>query len=151
MTRVLLLLLFCLTGTALLAVEPDEMLADPVLEARARALDQVIRCVKCRSENIASSSASWARDVRILVREKIRLGSTDQEVLDFLVARYGEYVLMKPTFSGGNTVLWVTAPVGLLLGFAVVFLFIRQRSRAPLAQSDLSAEEQARLEALLKE
>lgn len=104
------ILIFLIWTTAAVAVEPEEMLPDPVLEQRAQNLDALIRCVQCRSENIASSNADWARDARVLVREMIAAGATDQDVLDRFVRSYGEVVLMKPTMDGMNVLLWLAAP-----------------------------------------
>lgn len=132
------------------AVEPDEMLSDPVLEARADALDDEIRCVQCRSEAIGSSNADWARDARLMVRELISEGASDAEVLDFFVERYGEVVLMRPRAEGANLVLWFAAPLMLLIAGAISLVYLRRRSQAAPAGDDLSAEEQARLDELLK-
>ena len=131
------------------AVEPDEMLDDPVLEARADALDDALRCVQCRSESIGSSNADWSRDARLMVRELISEGASDDEVLDFFVERYGEVVLMRPRADGANLVLWL-APLGmLLLAGGLSFAYLRQRARTPPPDGTLSAEEQARVEELL--
>ena len=141
-------LLFLLIALPAQAVEPDEMLADPVLEARASALDDELRCVQCRSEAIGSSNADWARDARIMVRELIASGATDHEVLDFFVERYGEVVLMRPRAEGANLVLWFAAPAMLLLAVAISAGYLRRRA-TPGPEEDLSAEEQARLDELL--
>jgi len=152
MTRVFYALLaVLLLSTPLAAVQPDEILADPDLEARAREISTQLRCLVCRNENIDDSNADLARDLRILVRERLTAGDTDDQVIAFMVSRYGEFVLLKPTFGGGNIVLWLTAPVLLAAGFGITFLFIRRRGAAPAPQSGLSADEQARLDALLKE
>lgn len=143
-------MLWCiLTGPAM-AVLPEEMLGDPALEARAQALDERLRCVQCRSESIASSNADWASDARVKVRELIADGATDREVLDFFTARYGEYVLMKPTAQGTNWLLWAAGPFMLVLGGAFGLIYVRRRSRArPDAEDRLSEEEQARLREIL--
>ena len=146
-----LLLVFVVAAWPALAVEPHEMLADPALEARAQALDHELRCVKCRSETIASSNADWAADARVLVRELISEGRSDAEVLDFFVERYGDYVLMTPPAEGANLVLWY-APAGLLLiGALVAGLYLRGRSVPAGPADDLSPDEKSRLEALLRE
>lgn len=140
-----------LIATANAAVEPDEMLADPALEARAQALDDELRCVRCRSEAISSSNADWARDARMMVRELIADGATDQEVKDFFVARYGEYVLMRPTTQGVNLILWWAGPAILLIGGGVAFAYIRASARKPEAVvGALSTDEQRRLDEILK-
>jgi len=142
-------LLFLLLALPAQAVEPDEMLADPVLEARADALDDELRCVQCRSEAIGSSNADWARDARLMVRELIAGGATDAEVLDFFVERYGgEVVLMRPRAEGANLVLWLAAPAMLLLAGAISITYLRRRSVAA-PDDGLTTEEQARLDELL--
>lgn len=147
MIRVALVLL--LLAAPAWAVEPDEMLDDPVLEARADALDDALRCVQCRSESIGSSNADWSRDARLMVRELISGGASDDEVLDFFVERYGEVVLMRPRADGANLVLWL-APLGMLLiAGGLSFAYLRQRSKTPPPDGTLSAEEQARVEELL--
>ena len=98
-----------------LAVNPDEMLKDPVLEARARNISSGVRCLVCQNESVDASNADLARDLRILIRERLKAGDTDQQVLDFLVSRYGEYVLLRPTFSGKNMILWLL-PLLLVVG-----------------------------------
>lgn len=142
------LLLFLLAAPAL-AVEPDEMLADPVLEARADALDDLIRCVQCRSEAIGSSNADWARDARLMVRELIADGATDDEVLAFFVERYGDVVLMRPRAEGFGLVLWLAAPGMLIVAAGVGLVYLRRRARAEAPSVRLTAEEQARLDELL--
>lgn len=147
-----LFLILCLIAAPLWAVEPDEMLADPVLEARAQELDTQIRCVKCRSEVIASSNASWATDARLVVRELIASGASDQDVRDFFVDRYGEYVLMTPNAGGSNLLLWLAGPLMLLLGGGMAVVYLRRRSAAPaLAEAELSDDEIARLDEIMKD
>ncbi|CUH88727.1 Cytochrome c-type biogenesis protein CcmH precursor [Phaeobacter sp. CECT 5382] len=133
-----------------LAVQPDEVLADPVLEGRARELSKDLRCLVCRNENIDESNAELARDLRVLVRERLVEGDSNSEVIDFVVDRYGEYVLLRPTTSGANWLLWAAGPLMLLLAVGVAVGFMRGRARAPkLGEQDLSAEEQARLNKIL--
>lgn len=139
-----------LTGPAL-AVNPDEVLDDPVLEQRARDLGQELRCVVCRGENIDESNAAIARDLRLLVRERLLEGDTNQEVLDFVVERYGEYVLMKPTTSGANKILWAAGPAMFLIAALIGVVYLRRRERAGEAAEGLSDAEQARLDELMKD
>jgi len=128
------MLIAVLTLAALLsqpafAVEPDEMLDDPVLEERARAISKQVRCVVCQNQDIDSSNAGVARDLRILVRERLVAGDTDQEVFDFLVARYGDYVLFKPPFKPSTYVLWAAPFVILSIGGIVIALVLAQNAR----------------------
>ena len=131
------------------AVEPDEMLDDPALEARARALSQEIRCLVCQNEPIDSSNADLARDLRILVRERIVAGDSDADVKAFLVARYGDYVLFDPPLKPYTYLLWFGPALILLLGALGVSLYFARARQAPGAAAPLSAEERARLERLL--
>jgi len=133
-----------------MAVEPDEILADPVMEARARDLSKGLRCLVCRNENIDDSNAELARDLRLLVRERLVAGDTNQEVEDFVVDRYGEYVLLKPVFSLSNAMLWFSGPALFIIGGWISVVFIRRRSTGTVAEG-LSLKEQAKLDALLKD
>jgi len=139
-------------AASLAAVQPDEMLANPLLEARARALSQQLRCMVCQNESIDESDAPLAHDLRVLVRERLQAGDSDAQVLDFLVARYGEFVLLKPRLSWRTAVLWGLPP-GLLLGGMVLLLVAarRRRSRAQEPAARLTAAEEARLRKLLAE
>ena len=128
------------------AVRPDEMLSDPALEARARALSREIRCLVCQNESIEDSNADLAHDLRVLVRDRIKKGDTDQQALDYLVARYGEFVLLKPRFDLRNAMLWGT-PVVLLLGGGLFMLLGARRRRD--ASPPLSSEEKKELETIL--
>lgn len=143
----LLFVLLMLAGPVL-ALDPSEMLQDPVLEARARALDHELRCVKCQSEAIASSNADWAKDARRMVRELITEGLTDEEVRAWFQARYGDFVLMEPPHTGTNLILWWAGPGLLLLGLGAAWLTVRSRSRGREVDM-LDAEEEARLSELL--
>jgi cytochrome c-type biogenesis protein CcmH len=138
---------FC-AATPALAVQPDEVLADPALEARARAISVNLRCMVCQNQSIDDSDAELARDLRVLVRERLVAGDTDEEVYAFVVARYGEFVLLKPAFTGRNALLWA-APVLILLAGGTFLLVRRRTVRAPARA--LSAEEEARLADLLRE
>ncbi|MBL9075112.1 cytochrome c-type biogenesis protein [Tabrizicola sp.] len=134
--------------TPVWAVQPDEMLADPALEARARAISHDIRCPVCQGETIDDSNAPIARDLRIIIRERLVAGDTDAEVVDYIVARYGEGVLFNPPAKGVNLVLWLAGPALLLAGVAVAVTAGRRRM-AP--EVSLTAEEEARLKEILKE
>jgi cytochrome c-type biogenesis protein CcmH len=146
-----LFLILALIATPAFAVNPDEVLNDPALEARARALGKELRCVVCRGENIDESNADIARDLRLMVRERLVAGDSDQEVLDFVVERYGEYVLMTPTSGGANLILWLAGPALFLLAAGGAIVYLRRRATAPQPGATLSAEEEARLAELLKE
>ena len=147
----LLLLVAGLTPLAAPAVQPDEILPDPALEARARAITKELRCVVCQSESIDDSNADIARDLRLLVRERIVAGDDDTEVRDFVVDRYGEFVLFRPPFAARNAVLWLSGPILLLGGGAIAFAFIRRRATAPPPErAPLTADEEARLRDLMR-
>ncbi|CUX82749.1 MAG: cytochrome c-type biogenesis protein CcmH [Roseibaca calidilacus] len=145
-----LALTLALSGPAL-AVQPDEILDDPVLEERARDLSTGLRCLVCRNESIDESNADLARDMRILVRERLVAGDSDSEVVDFLVARYGEYVLLRPTTEGSNALLWLAAPALFLVGFGGAVFYLRSRARQKPQADDLSDSEKQRLAELLKD
>ena len=145
----LVLLLVLVFAGAAQAVKPDEVLQDPALEARARALSEGLRCMVCQNQSIDESDADLARDLRILVRQRLVAGDTDQQVMDYIVSRYGEFVLLKPRFSLRNALLWGT-PV-LLLVAGGLFIVLSARSRRPVSGSTLSAEEQAALDKMLSE
>ena len=131
------------------AVEPNEMLSDPALEARARALSKGLRCLVCQNESIDDSAAPLAHDIRVLVRERIKAGDSDQQVIDFLVARYGEFVLLKPPLSWHTVALWGLPPALLLIGIAMMIVLARRRSTIP-ATVALTDTEAARVEELLR-
>jgi cytochrome c-type biogenesis protein CcmH len=130
------------------AVQPDEILADPALEARAREISREVRCPVCQGESIDDSNAQISKDLRIIIRERLVAGDTNEEVIDFLVARYGEFVLFDPPKTGINLVLWLAGPAMLLAGGAIAVAAVRRRKGA--AEVDLSTEEQARLDQILK-
>jgi len=127
------------------AVQPDEILKDPGLEARARALSHELRCMVCQNQSIDDSDAPLARDLRVLVRERLTSGDSDSEVLDFLVARYGEFVLLKPRLTWHNALLWLTPAAALVAGAIAMFAAIRRRRAVPVAAAPLSADEERRL------
>ena len=151
MIRVKALTLALLVAMPSFAVEPDEILDDPVLEERARDLSAELRCLVCRNESIDESNAELARDLRLLVRERLLAGDTDDEVIAFLVERYGEYVLLRPSTSGSSILLWLAGPLMLLIAVGVGIGYIRGRKLATDPVEALSAEDQARLKALLKD
>src|SRR5262249_49789670 len=137
-----------LSGSApALAVTPDEILPDPQLEARARAISEELRCMVCQNQSIDDSDADLAHDLRVLVRERLKAGDTDSQVIDFIVARYGEFVLLKPRFSMRNALLW-GAPAIMLLGCGI-FVIVAARSRRR-SQTKLSADEEAALSRILQ-
>lgn len=134
-----------------IAVLPDEILADPALEARARSISSGLRCLVCRNENIDESNAGLARDLRLLVRERLTAGDSDDAVVAYIVDRYGEYVLLNPTATGANLLLWVAGPAALLVGLTGAGLYLRRRRNAPeAALAPLSGDEQKRLSEILK-
>ncbi|WP_170791035.1 cytochrome c-type biogenesis protein [Ruegeria lacuscaerulensis] len=147
-----LFLIFALIASPLFAVQPDEVLDDPVLEQRARDLSTGLRCLVCRNESIDESNADLARDLRLLLRERLVAGDTDDEAIRFIVDRYGEYVLLKPTVTGSNLMLWLAGPIMLLIAAAMGWNFLRKRSDVQVAGSDtLSEAEKKRLEQILKD
>jgi cytochrome c-type biogenesis protein CcmH len=134
------------------AVQPDEVWPDPAMEERARDISAGLRCVVCRNESIDESNAELARDLRLLVRERLVAGDSDAEVVSFIVDRYGEYILLRPTMQGANILLWVTPLLLILLGGGLSLAYIRRRAATTTpTEIALSPEEQARLQALLKE
>lgn len=148
MRALLALLLVLLSALPSVAVQPDEMLDDPALEQRARALSQIVRCVVCQNESIDSSQASIARDLRRLIRERLLAGDSDQEVLDYLAARYGSFILLEPPFDPSTWLLWGAPVLVLLLGAALLVATLRRRRAGEAAP--LSAEEERRLDELLR-
>ena len=146
-----LILILVLIASPVWAVQPDEVLSDPALEARARELSKDLRCLVCRNESIDESNAPLARDLRILLRERLVAGDTDQEAMDYLVDRFGEYVLLRPQLGGTNLILWLAAPIALIVGLGIGFAFLRRKSKAPAPTDDLSEEEQQRLAEILRE
>ena len=150
MKRLAAVLTLALLASPALAVRPDEMLADPALEQRARALSQELRCLVCRNESIDDSDADLAHDLRVLLRDRLTAGDTDAQAMDYIVARYGEFVLLNPTTKGANLILWGAGPAALLAGAFLAFSVTRRRAQAADV-AELSAEDQARVNALLKD
>jgi cytochrome c-type biogenesis protein CcmH len=135
------------------AVQPDEVLSDPALEARARAISKELRCMVCQNESIDDSEAPLAHDLRVLVRERLKAGDSDQQIINFLVSRYGEFVLLRPPLSWHTVALWGTPPALVLFGIImIVVVEHRRRSTAApgLAPVNLTAAEEARLAELLR-
>jgi cytochrome c-type biogenesis protein CcmH len=145
-----LILILMLLGAPVWAVEPDEILDDPVLEQRARDLSKGLRCLVCQNESIDESNATLARDLRLLVRERLVAGDSDEAAVEYIVARYGEFVLLNPPVTGANWLLWGAGPLMLLLAGGVGFAYLRGRSPARArTEQPLSESEQARLDDIL--
>jgi cytochrome c-type biogenesis protein CcmH len=141
----LILILLLLAGPVF-AVQPSEILSDPVLESRAREISAGLRCPVCQNESIDESSATISHELRVLLRERLVAGDTDAQVVDFLVARFGEFILLQPDRQGANLILWAAAPVMLIIALMVGWITIRRR--AP-AEEQLSEAERAELEQIL--
>ena len=149
--RILALILALLTATPAFAVLPGERLNDPALEQRARNLSQDLRCMVCQNQSIDDSDAPLARDLRLLVRERLKAGDSDRQVMDYLVARYGEFVLLSPRLGWHTAVLWGAPALFLLAGGAYLLAWTRRRRASPAAgPAPLTDEEKAKLEAVLK-
>ncbi|MGQ7792899.1 cytochrome c-type biogenesis protein [Faunimonas sp. B44] len=148
MRRAVLALAIVLFGGTALAVQPDERLADPALEARARAISGELRCLVCQNQSIDDSDAPLARDLRVLVRERLEAGDSDAGVKQYLVDRYGEFVLLKPSLSASNLLLWAAPFVALLAGLLLVFRFYG--GRKPVSEPRLSEEEERALARALR-
>ncbi|MCP1170561.1 cytochrome c-type biogenesis protein [Limimaricola litoreus] len=142
-----LALILALVAAPAFAVQPDEVLDDPALEARAREISAGLRCPVCRNESIDESNAGVSRDLRLYVRERLLAGDSDAQVVRAVVDRYGEFVMLKPDASGANLVLWLAAPLLLVLAGGVAFVSIRRRAAGP--EDRLSEEEEARLRDIL--
>ena len=151
MSRMIAALVLCLLAAGPApAVEPDEILDDPKLEERAREISSELRCLVCRNEAIDESNAELARDLRLLVRERLVAGDTNAEVKDYVVDRYGEYVLLKPPFSLSNAAIWLAGPALFLAGLWAAWSYVRrQRPEAAAADAPLSDEERAKLDRIL--
>jgi cytochrome c-type biogenesis protein CcmH len=140
-------------SSAAYAVQPDEIMSDPAKESRARDLSRELRCMVCQNQSIDDSDAPLARDLRLLVRERIAAGDSDAQVLDFLVARYGEFVLLKPRLEPHTYLLWLLPPLALAGGGFALWMYSRRRTRSATAEDQslrqLTPEEEARLEQLI--
>jgi cytochrome c-type biogenesis protein CcmH len=146
----LVFLAACLPRLAV-AVEPSEMLQDPALEARARAISRELRCLVCQNESIDESNADLAHDLRVLLRQRLAAGDTDRQAIGFIVKRYGDFVLLKPPVEPATYLLWFGPAVVLAIGAAGALIFVRRRNRALPEPAPLSALEQRQLEKLLRE
>ena len=150
LSSVLLALTLCvLLASGARAVQPDEMLQDPLLEARARAISEGLRCLVCQNQSIDDSEAPLAKDLRLLVRERLKQGDSDQQVVDFIVARYGEFVLLKPKFTLHTVLLWLATPAVFAAALLLIWLTYRRRQSAAQASPKLSVNEKRRLRRLL--
>jgi len=143
------LLIALLAASPLRAVQVDEILPDPALESRARAISHDLRCMVCQNQSIDDSEAPLARDLRVLVRERLKAGDTDQQVVDFMVARYGEFVLLKPRLAWHTAILWVAPLLALLAGLVIIVVSMRNRSGSDFAEpAGLTEAERTRLMAI---
>lgn len=147
-----LVFIILMLATPALAVQPDEVLPNQILETRARLISKDLRCLVCRNENIDESNADIARDLRLLVRERLVAGDSDPEVIEFIVARYGEYVLLNPQTGGSNLVLWASGPAMLIFALGMGGIYLRRRSTAPKqGEVPLTDEEKSRLDEILQD
>jgi cytochrome c-type biogenesis protein CcmH len=149
-SALLLLALFLIVPLPAHAVQPDEMLQDPVLEARARAISEGLRCLVCQNQSIDDSDAPLARDLRLLVRERLKAGDNDQQIIDFIVARYGEFVLLKPRFEPHTLILWFATPAVFVAALVLIWIAYRRKAAAQNL-APLNANEKRRLKRLLDE
>ena len=131
------------------AVEPDEVLQDPALEARARTISEGLRCLVCQNQSIDDSEAPLAKDLRLLVRERLKAGDSNEQIVDFIVARYGEFVLLKPRFEPHTLVLWLATPAGFLAALLIIALAYRRRRAEATNPPPLSVAERRKLKRLL--
>jgi cytochrome c-type biogenesis protein CcmH len=145
----IVLALALLAPSAAFAVQPDEILKDPALEGRARNLSRELRCMVCQNQSIDDSEAPLARDLRILVRQRLEAGDSDKQVLDFLVARYGDFVLLRPPFQADTLLLWGLTPAALIAGAIGLVIMVRRRKAVTVEQGALSPEEQRKLSTLV--
>jgi cytochrome c-type biogenesis protein CcmH len=146
----LLTLVILAASPPAVAVEPNEMLTDPVLEARARDISRELRCVVCQNESIDESDADLAHDLRVLVRERLAAGDSDQQVVQFVVDRYGDFVLLRPPVKPATYLLWASPAILLVIAAGIIAIYLRRHRRTSAAVQPLTAEEQARVDALLK-
>jgi len=149
MKKLLILMAFLTLAVPAFSAEPDELLADPVLEARAKEIDAQLRCVVCQSQSIAESNAPLAKDLRLLVRERLVAGDTNKEVIAYVVERYGDYVLLKPPVQGNTLFLWAFPALALAAGGAGAFFFLRRAK--PVPATPISEEDEQEIDRLLEE
>ena len=147
MFRILVTLFICWVGLAS-AVEPDEVMSNNRLEERARMISQGLRCLQCRNESIDESNAAIAKDLRILVRERLAEGDSNKEVMNFIISRYGEYVSLQPNIQGINLILWLFGPILFLIGFFTLFLF-KKKSQVTIMSSALTDLEEQKVNKLM--
>lgn len=148
---VLFLAMALLAAVPAHSVEPDEVLQDPALEARAREISEGLRCLVCQNQSIDDSGAPLAKDLRLLVRERLKAGDSNQQIVDFIVARYGEFVLLKPRFETHTLVLWLATPAAFLAALLIVALAFRRRRAEAQNPVPLSVAEKRRLKRILGE
>lgn len=148
MRPLLALVLMLFMALPAFAVNPDEVLADPALEARARVISAQLRCLVCQNESIDDSNADLAREIRIIVRERLVAGYTDEQVMQYLVDRYGEYVLLKPVFAAHTLILWAAAPLVLVVGGIAIVVAARRKRPLAAPAEGLTADEQRALDEL---
>jgi cytochrome c-type biogenesis protein CcmH len=146
---VIVLLVF--SSSTVLAVEPHERLDDPDLEARARVISLELRCLVCQNQSIDDSNAGLAKDLRVLVRERLKAGDTNSQVIDYVTARYGEFVLLRPRFSATNLLLWLGPLLIFLTGSVLAWRFIRSQPAAKIDAAPLTVDEQAKLDQLINQ
>ena len=138
-----------MNSTSVFAVEPDEVLNDPKLEERARGISKNLRCLVCRNESIDDSNAELAKDLRLLVRERLVLGESNKEITDYIVSRYGEYVLLMPAFGWSNLLLWLCGPIMLVFGSIIAFWSFKNKSHT--SNIPLSEKDEQRIKEILKD
>jgi cytochrome c-type biogenesis protein CcmH len=148
MKLLLALLTLLMLALPAAAVDPSEVLDDPALEARARAISAHLRCLVCQNQSIDDSNADLARELRVIVRERLVAGDTDEQVMQYLVDRYGEYVLLQPVIAPHTVLLWSAAPIVLVIGGIAMVLAVRRKRQATAAIAPLTAEEQRALDEL---
>ena len=149
MRTLLLAMVLMMAALPAAAVDPDEVLADPALETRAREISKNLRCLVCQNQSIDDSDADLARDLRMLVRERLNAGDSDDAVVDYVVSRYGDFVLLDPPFKGTTYVLWFGPLLIAALGIMAVFFFFHRRRTAEAAPPPLSEDEKRRLQSLI--
>ena len=145
--RIFLALFFATWAGLVMAVEPDEVMPNLLLEERARSISKSLRCLQCRNESIDESNAGIASDLRVLVRTRLADGDSDQEVVSYIVSRYGEYVLLKPSAKGINFILWLSSPFLCLVGIFCLFI-VRRKSRNTAVSAPLTHQEEEKIKTI---